>query len=91
LIPTLFGRWESSLILLVAWLFLSIIKTFGLKIKSNFLAFVFVFLTRWILFGFATFLLIMLNKSEGLIEILLLISIFVLTYLKDKKPTNNGS
>jgi hypothetical protein len=43
------------------------------------------------LFGFATFLLIMLNKSEGLIEILLLISIFVLTYLKDKKPTNNGS
>ena len=31
------------------------------------------------------------RTHKTLIEILLLISIFVLTYLKDKKPTNNGS
>jgi hypothetical protein len=90
LIPLLIGAWESSLILLGSWVLLLGTKTLGLKIKNNFMAFVFVFTARWFLFGLATILLVKQNNPQGLIEIFLLISIFVFTYLKNKTPKHGS-
>jgi hypothetical protein len=90
LIPLLIGAWESSLILLGSWVLLLGTKTLGLKIKNNFLAFVFVFITRWFLFGLATILLVKQNNPHSLSEIFLLISIFVFTYLKNKNPKHGS-
>ena len=90
MIPLLIGAWESSLILLGSWVLLLGTKTLGLKIKNNVLAFVFVFITRWFLFGLATILLVKQNNPQSLIEIFLLISIFVFTYLKNK-TSKHGS
>jgi hypothetical protein len=90
LIPLLIGAWESSLILLGSWVLLLGTKTLGLKIKNNFLAFVFVFITRWFLFGLAAILLVKQNNPQSLIEIFLLISIFVFTYLKNKTPKHGS-
>jgi hypothetical protein len=90
LIPWLIGAWESSSILLGSWVLLLGTKTLGLKIKNNFLAFVFVFITRWFLFGLATILLVKQNNPQSLIEIFLLISIFVFTYLKNKTPKHGS-
>lgn len=80
--PVAAGNWKSSLILLGSWALLMGTKVIGLKIKNNLLAFVFVFIIRWLLFGCATFLLIKLNTRFSLVEIFILISIFVFTYLK---------
>jgi len=90
LIPLLIGAWESSLILLGSWVLLLGTKTLGLKIKNNFMAFVFVFISRWLLFGLATILLIKQNNPQSLVEIFLLISIFVFTYLKNKTPKHGS-
>jgi len=90
LIPLLIGAWESSLILLGSWVLLLGTKTLGLKIKKNFMAFVFVFISRWFLFGLATILLIKQNNPQSLVEIFLLISIFVFTYLKNKTPKHGS-
>jgi len=54
------------------------------------MAFVFVFIARWFLFGLATILLIKQNNPQSLVEIFLLISIFVFTYLKNKTPKHGS-